>query len=635
MFEIISFIIGVIILLITGFMAYSSRHRIKGCISLIMTGILFASFVMILPVFFIGVKNVSDGLYAILQSLIYALKTLGGGQDYEFLADIQLSGLLRSAYLIINYLCYIICPIVTSGLIISFVGDAFDRIRYALSFKEKCYVFSALNEKSLSLAKTIDKDGVILFLNAKDCDEGLKTGARKEGALLLHGSVFGLKLFKNKKYRIYLIEKDEDNNVDLAQGLITKIQEKKDVKTIIYAFCQSGASVDFLESLIEKDSNVEIRCIDETALLCNHLIFEHPLYVLPAGCKDISVALVGLGNYGIRMLKTVYWAGQIVGLNLKIRAYDKDADKIKEQFLAECPLLKGDNTIQFVNADVSSESFDDAFFNKDNSLDATHVFVCMGDDGLNFTVTEKFFRIFRQKRDFDKEKLPQFFTRVRSSKKTHSLFENSAFLENRNIHLFGTLESIYSKNTIFNSHLENLAFAVHLAYWGALTENKNSEIFKEANHDFKTKEYDRRNSMAAAIHLNAKLFASGVLKGASPNTDELNEYKNLIQDNNLLLELSKNEHLRWNAFMATEGYNSTTIDDIKKYAYETKNHKDIISKGHPCIIPWDDLDGLENEYNIIAKEKGYKIAEFKKYDIMIVKEIPAIFDVAGILDKEK
>ncbi|MBE7092534.1 MAG: hypothetical protein E7365_05095 [Clostridiales bacterium] len=635
MFEIISFIIGIIILLISGFMAFNNRHRIKGCISLIMTGTLFASFVMILPVFFNGVKCISDGLYAVLQSLIYALKTLGGGQDYEFLADIQLSGFLKSAYLIINYLCYIICPIVTSGLIISFIGDAFDRIRYTLSIKEKCYVFSALNEKSLSLAKTIDKDGKIIFLNAKDCDEGLKTGARKEGALLLHGSVFGLKLFKNKKYHIYLIEKDEDNNVDLAQGLITKIQEKKDVKTIIYAFCNSGANVDFLESLINKNSNVEVRCIDETALLCSHLVFEHPLYILPSGFKEISVALIGLGNYGIRMLKTVYWAGQIEGLNLKIRAYDKNADKIKGQFLAECPLLKNDDTIEFINADVLSQTFDVAFFNKNNSSDATHVFVCMGDDGLNFTITEKFYRIFRQKRDFDKEKLPQFFTRVRSSKKTHSLFENSAFLENRNIHLFGTLESIYSKNTIFNSHLENLAFAVHLAYWGALTEDKNSEIFKMANHDFKTKEYDRRNSMAAAIHLNAKLFASGVLKDAFPNIEEIEEYKRLIQDEKLLLKLSKNEHLRWNAFMATEGYNSTTIDDIKKYANETKNHKDLISKGHPCIIPWDDLDDLENEYNLIAKEKGYKLAEFKKYDIMIVREIPAIFEVATQLDKEK
>ena len=635
MFEIISFILGVIILLITCFMAYNNRHRIKGCISLIMTGILFSSFVMVAPIFFDGVECISDGLYAILESLIFALKTLGGGQDHELLVNTNLTGLLRSAYLIINYLCFIICPIITSGLIISFIGDAFDRIRYTVSFKKKCYVFSALNEKSLSLAKTIDKDGIIIFLNAKDCDEGLKTNARKEGALLLNGSVFGLKLFKNRKYRVYLIEKDEDNNVDLAQGLITKIQEKKNVKTIIYAFCQSGANVDFLESLIEKDSNVEIRCIDETALLCNHLVFEHPLYVLPKGLKNISVALIGLGNYGIRMLKTVYWAGQIEGLNLKIRAYDKNAEEIEKQFFADCPLLKGDKTLEFVKADVLSEDFDSAFFNKKNSLDATHVFVCMGDDQLNFTVTEKFFRSFRQKRDFDKEKLPQFFTRVRSSKKTHSLFENSAFLENRNIHLFGTLESIYSKNTIFNSHLENLAFAVHLAYWGALTEDRNSQLFKDANRDFKTKEYDRRNSMAAAIHLNAKLFASGVLKDAFPKDLEIEEFKKLIQDEELLLKLSKNEHLRWNAFMATEGFTSTDINDIKKYSFETKNHKDLISKGHPCIIPWDDLDALENEYNSIAKENGYKVAEFKKYDIMIVKKIPDIFKVAKQLDKEK
>ncbi len=635
MFEIIAFIIGIIILLVTGYFAFNNRHKIKGCISLIMTGILFASFFMVLPVYFSDSKTFAEGLYAVLESLIFALKTLGGGQDHEVLVDINLTGILKSAYLIVNYACFIVCPILTSGLILSFIGDTFDRIRYALSFKEKCYVFSALNEKSISLAKTIDKDGTIIFLNAKDCDENLKTSARKEGALLLHGSVFGLKLFKNKEYRIYLIEKDEDNNVDLAQGLITKIQNKKDVQAIIYAFCESGASVDFLESLIIENSNVQIRCIDETALLCNHLIFEHPLYVLPKGFKDISVAVVGLGKYGIRMLKTVYWAGQIEGLNLKIRAYDKNADKIKEQFRAQCPLLKDDTTIEFINAEASSDNFDDYFFNKNNSLDASHVIVCMGDDGLNFAITEKLFRAFRQQRDFDNSKLPQFFTRVRSSKKTHSLFENSAFLENRNIHLFGTLESIYSKNTIFNSHLENLAFAVHLAYWGALSEEKDSETFKMANRDFKTKEYDRRNSMAAAIHINAKLFTSGVLKNALPTESEVKDYKNWIENEDNLLKLSKNEHLRWNAFMATEGYNSTDINDIKKYATQTKNHKDLISKGHPCIIPWDDLDELENEYNVIAKENGYKIAEFKKYDIMIVKEIPTIIKVANSLKKEK
>ena len=37
----------------------------------------------------------------------------------------------------------------------------------------------------------------------------------------------------------------------------------------------------------------------------------------------------------------------------------------------------------------------------------------------------------------------------------------------------------------------------------------------------------------------------------------------------------------------------------------------------------------------IAKENGYKVAEFKKYDIMIVKKIPDIFKVAKQLDKEK
>lgn len=637
MFEIISFVIAIVILGVTAFFSFKNRFKTKGCISIIMIGILITSFFMVLPIYFKDVVSIADGLYALLESLIFALKTLGGGQDHEIMVNIDFSGWVKAFYLIINYICFIACPLITSSLILSFIGDTFDKIRYALALNKKCYVFSSLNEKSLNLLKSMGKKGVIVFCNTKDCGEALKTRARKLGSILLYCSSDNLKLIKNKEYRFYLIEDQQDNNIEFAQKLINKHQAKGKNKVIIYAFTESGANVSFLESLITENSTVEIRCIDEIALMCNDLIFKHPLYNIPKEHKDISVALVGLGKYGMRMLKTVFWAGQIDGYNLKIRAYDKNADTIYDKLIADCPELENQQTIKFIKVDVDSANFKNEILKPENSLDATYIVVAMGDDQLNLTVSDELYRLFRRKNNFSTAFMPQIFTRVRSDIKSNSFFKNAEFLQKRNIHLFGTVESIYSSNTLFNSDLENLALAVHLTYWGALQKEKGTKEFKTVYTDFKTKEYDRRASMAAALHIPAKLVASGVMDKSQsvPAEKDLDEFALWINDSKNLEKLAENEHARWNAFMASEGYISTDFESIKKYAPFTKSHKDDLSKSHPCIIPWKDLDALEKEYNILAEANGYKKGDFKKYDREIVEKIPEIFKVARNLNKEK
>ncbi len=637
MFEIICFIIGIIILGIMLYFAFKNRFKRKACLSSVMIGILLSTFVMVLPIFFKASESFDGDLYAALQSLIFALKTIGGGQDHEYMADLAVSGWFRTVYLAINYICFIACPLMTSSLILSFIGDAFDKMLYHLSFNRKCYVFSALNEKSLNLLSSMGKKGTVIFCNSKDCDESLKNNAKRLGGILVYCSVENLKLKKNTEYRFYLIEEDQDNNVEFAQDLINKHQETCQNKIVIYAFTESGTNVNFLESLIAKNSNVEIRCIDEIALMCNDLIFKHPLYVVPQNSKTISVAIVGLGRYGLRMLKTVCWAGQIEGYNLKIRAYDKQADVIKNRFYSDCPEVATFQNVEFIKIDVDSVDFKTEILKPENSLDATYIVIAMGDDQLNLTISDELYRLFRRSNNFDNSKMPNIFTRVRSDVKTHSFLKNAKFLTDRNIHLFGTLESIYSNSTLFNSAIENLAFAVHLTYWGAIEKAKDTEDFNAVYSDFRTNEYERRASMAAALHLAAKLVSCGAMENTktTPDQKDLDNFKKWISDDDNLDILAKNEHLRWNVFMASEGYVPSDFESIKIYSPQTKNHKDLISKSHPCIIPWDDLDELEEKYNALAVANGYKVADFKKYDREIVERIPDIFTVAKKLNEER
>lgn len=627
------FSISLIILTIAIIFAIKNRNNISKWISCVLLGIFFSTFFMVLPTSWIkeGKEVVSEPLYAALSALLYSFKTLGGRQDIAQLETIALSGVLKTIYIYINYISFALAPILASSLILSFIGDTGDKMRFGFKHSKKCCIFSEINENSLALAKGIVKNSdnaTIVFCNTKKADKDAIARAKKLGAINLYKTCENMKIAKRfKKYEFFAISENEDNNIKTAESIISKHFDS--VKPIIInAFVESGTNVKFLESVLGTKSatNIELRCIDEIAFFCNNLIFTHPLYT--TNSDTISVAIIGCGRTGMRMLKTTYWAGQIDGYNLKIRVYDKKADRCCEEFLKQCPGLKDENVIDFIKADVDTLDFKEKILNKENSLDATYIVVCMGDDQLNLSVSEELYRMYRRKLSFNNEKLPEIFVRVRSEVKSTPYFENVEFLKERHIHLFGTTESVFSDSTIFNTELENLAFAVHLAYWERLGMKHDSEEYAEVRKNFMTVEYDRRSSMAAALHIPAKLYMCNNTIKADENIltqENIKIFDESIKKDAALLErLAINEHKRWNAFMLSEGYQAASIDEMLIYAESIGNHKDDLSMLHPCITEWEALDELEKIYN----KKYIKNKNFKYYDKNIVKSIPQIWEVS-------
>jgi len=630
----LSFAISLLILTISVIFAIKNRNNTSKWISCVLLGIFFSTFFMVLPTQWIkeGKEVFSKPLYTALSALFYSFKVLGGRQDIIQIESIDLSGVLKSIYIGINYISFALAPILASSLLLSFIGDTGDKIRFAFKHSKKCCIFSEINENSLALAKGIVKNSdktTIVFCNTKKSDKDNVAKAKKLGAISLYKTCENIKIAKRfKKYEFFAISENEDNNIKTAELIIAKHSDS-DKPIIINAFVESGTNVKFLESVLKskKSSKLELRCIDEIALFCNNLIFTHPLYNTKS--DTISVAIIGCGRTGMRMLKTAYWAGQIDGYTLKIRVYDKHADNRREEFYSQCPGLKDEKIIDFIKTDVDTLDFKEKLLEKENSSDATYIVVCMGDDQLNLSISEELFRIYRKKSSFNNEQLPEIFVRVRSEVKSTPYFENVEFLKERHIHLFGTTESIFSNSTLFNTELENLAFAVHLAYWERLEMKEDSREYAEVRKNFMTVEYDRRSSMATALHIPAKLFMS--LDDNIKHSENIltAEYikafsEKLKTDKNLCTRLSINEHNRWKAFMLSEGYQSASIDEMLIYAESVNSHKDDLSMLHPCITDWDSLDNIEKIYN----EKYNKNKKFKFYDENIVKNIPAIWEAS-------
>ena len=620
---ILFFILGIVSLGLGTTFAIKNRHNTPACISAITLGILFSTFFMIIPTEWIkeGKEVFCAPLHIALSALLYSLKAL--------------SGWLKDAYIIVNYIAFELAPILASGLILSFVGDTGERMRLLLRFAPKCYVFSEINDHSLALAAGLKKKTgkkTIVFCNGKGIDHATVAKAKKAGGIVLHKSCDGLKICR--RFHIYefcLISTDEDKNILLAESIVAKHANNRKAKIHINAFVESGTNVNFLENAVKSGTgkaDIELRCIDEIALFCNHLVFNHPLYHTKDINKTISVAIIGCGRMGMRMLKTVYWAGQIYDHKLKIRVYDKDAEDRQAEFYQQCPGLKEEKAIKFVSADVSKDTFKDHLLDEKNSSDATYIVVTMDNDQLNLSVADELYRIYRQHLDFQDDRMPEIFTRVRSYAKSNAYNQNIAFLNKRHIHLFGSTASIFSDQTLFNTELENLAFAVHLAYQGKLQLDPKSKEYAHIRKEFKTSEYDRRSSMAVALHIPAKLFICNTVdKNENPILTDKNIqlYIDGTKHNPLLCHrLAVNEHNRWNAFMLSEGYQPATVEQMHQYAKAVGNHKDDLSMLHPCITDWKSLDELEKVYNTTYG----KSKEFKKYDIEIVEKIPEIWAVA-------
>lgn len=656
----IYFAIGLAILALAGFFAWKNRKDTSKWIFCIMIGIFFSTFFIIRPTEWIKEgKEVSyPTLYTLLSSLFYSFKTLGGRQEITQLETMPLTGLAKSLYIFFNYLVFIAAPVLTSSLLLSFFGDMGGKMQYCLRFPfiSKCYVFSEINENSLALVRGIKNSPgrkTIVFCNAKKTDKAMLTQAKDLGAVLLYKSCKDIKIsWRFPQYEFYLISANEDNNIELTEAIITKNSKLKNPKVIINAFVESGTNTKFLETFAKSNigksrdgqkTTIELRCIDEIALFCNHLVYMHPLYCTQNHGKHISVAIIGCGRTGMRMLKTVYWAGQIDGYTLKIRVYDINADKVREKFYRQCPGLKDENTIQFVKADVDTLEFRDKLLEKNNSLDATYIVVAMGDDQLNFSTSDELFKIYRRSNGFDEEKMPEIFARVRSNLKSQSYINENEFLTKRHIHLFGTAESIFSKKTLFNTELENLAFAVHLAYSKLLQAEKDTDAYEKAYLDFKTSEYNRRASMAAALHIPAKLHmcdtdvedVENIFSDTDENIKKLKEkleaYTNRIRDNKELERMARNEHDRWNAFSLSEGYQSATKEEMLQYSKISQKTKDDLSMLHLCITDWESLDDLSKTFNSACGKND----NFKSFDEEIIKNIPEIIQKAKNLKGEK
>ena len=555
-------------------------------------GVFLGVFFLFIP---INLQNFDGQILRIFKSVLVSIyntiAVFTANSDYtviyEYTGGLENPTLLNF-YRVIASILYVVAPITTFSIVLSFFKNVKAGINYALSFNKNVYIFSELNSKTILLAEDIrakESRSTIVFTGVtealKDKDDELFDRADVMKCILFKSDLTVLKFkhhVKNKQIRVFIMNENEDDAVTLYDYIFKALIDNENASIYFKSGSAQGKLAINRTNIPHKVKVFRVNY--DTLFIYNYLhdrgveLFDTARYDKKLDKKVISVVIFGIGRYGTQLLKALCWYCQMDGYYLKIVGIDGDKD-VKSRLMSESPELfddKHNGKIIPGDAQYDIEIYDDTKNHTvkfDNIIkgikDCTMVFACTGQDESNTDAALNLRML------FEREGLHPVINAIISGDRAE-MFQDATNFRGMpyDITYMGDYKSSYSMNTIINSGIEQKGLELHKRYGD--------------EKDFWLYEYNYRSSCASAIHLEAKIHCG--IPGAGLEEDKITPEQKL--------NLQVLEHKRWNAWMRGEGYITTDNKDKKATS---------IAKMHFDITPFDNLSPEEREKDSLVNTK--------------------------------
>lgn len=650
------------------------RNRRISPLNVFIAGVFAAIFVIFLPVYLVGYYSEENTVViSVLLSLHNTMRVFILDGEFDTVRN-ALSGCsegVKAWFSLYSALLYVLAPALTAGFVLSMFKSAKAEARYRIFKNRPTFIFSKLNEKSIALAKSIYdndkiKNPVIVFAEVyektrEDHYEWV-SDAKEIGAILMPKDIDDISI-DNKKGRLELfyISDDESENVTQAVKFVTghykkktkkvdgkrvakKYNERKNTKVFVFAASEGNARIiDSLdkgnhyegiaderfenEAFLDDSELFKVRRVDDIQLFAWDCIEKANIfdkYVQIGDEKVISALILGMGNYGMELLKTLVWYGQMKGYRLEINVVDKkhkDGSTAKSRFGHACPdIIKTNNkkvdgdsfySIEFYeNMDIFTDSWDEAVgYDGDESelklraerlRRTTIAFVAFGDDDKNIQAAVELRTMFDRVngtvalKNQPIDELPAIYSIVYDEKKTENIAGSkdgtvrSLVTYNGqpyNIQFIGSLSSQYNYSSIYPEELEKEAFDKCHMQWSYYSIDRKIEE-KEAKENRKLTDAEKQALRAAARKEQIRFYEDFEYFRLSSMSKAM--HKKLIREkfsdefgceNGAGYECDcekcwarrANEHNRWNAYTRSIGYVGRGIKSNR-----AKTHTDLI-----------------------------------------------------------
>ena len=464
---------------------------------------------------------------------------------------------------------FIIAPLFTVGITLSFFSEKFAKIAYRFrSFFRASYLFSSVNERTLCIAedvaRTHPKDLIVFALRT-----GMDTVKAEDmtrikgiGGIILQSDIVEIKHSLRWERNYYLLSIDGGENLEMGLRMYKQYNGKSTDKVNMWIYSKDEIAEIIFDHLYE---TFNVRLINEEGLIARQLLNEYPLY---DGIVEgrLCVLVIGGGHVGLEILRlTTTCACFGADVKTEIHLVDIDGERAKSMLEKTSPHLAERWDIHFHTADVKT----DAFTKLLRSVQPTYVVVTLGNENLNME-TAVYVRRFYGLKDgmpkihvlvdhsaIEKEILPNLCVTDWSYDQGTKKYKSN-FLCSFEIKAFGSYEDTYSNLRIAASYLDCLAVAVCAQYRGIKTiDEENTPELMTALYNQVT--YYKEFSDSYAITVPYKLWMMGMELVDDGKGDLVYLDENLEKHQKTL---RLNENRRYESFMRSHGWTQMLPEEV-------------------------------------------------------------------------
>ena len=489
----------------------------------------------------------------------------------------------------------IVAPLFTVGITLSFFSERFTRLLYRLrSAFGDTYLFSAINERTLSIAedivKTHKKAVVVFALRAlkEDFDAECLARIKEIGAYVLNDDIVHIKHSLHHTRNYYLLDTESGENLDAGLRLYQKYSGEHTDKVNMWLYSQNEISEVIFDHLYE---TFNVRLINEGGLIARALANDYPLYdAIEEG--RLSLLVVGGGNIGLEILRTLTMCSALGDkVRVEINLIDLNGERARAVLEKTSPELAEKWNIRFHSADIKTASFASVL----DGIRPTYIVVSLGSEALNMEAA-----LYIRRKYGMKNGLPRIHALVDHKSMEEQILPNLCVTDwkyNGEKHrfdgtpvcsfaitAFGSYEDTYKDLRIGASYRDCLAVAVNAAGRGIIEVN--SEITPDVLTDLYNQVcFYKDYSDAFAVSIPYKLWLLG-LTLVEDGQGDLSALENALVHG--ADQLRKQENRRYEAFMRSKGWTQLPPSEVtdgrlsdklmKRYARLDDRHTKTLEK---------------------------------------------------------
>lgn len=557
---------------------------------------LVAAFVLIFPDVYLHEASLSFLMMikCFLLTLLNVLKIFSGNGYDEIVIDGHPT--LTVLYVLILGLVNLCIMIALIGFILQFLGDFIENAVFYSRRYSKIYVFTEVNEKTISIARSVmtdkadkGKDHSIVFIDGSSSEENKK----KVRELDAHYSndpflkETGRIIRKAKETDIFIFGNSEEDNLTRL-GEFTKLDLTGDVAfTRLYVELTDTPWMiygNFVKNNNLPKDKVIVNLVNSNECFVLNDLYEHSVFANASRKEkdsEIDVLIAGISNKSIEMVKALLALGQMPYYRLRITVVD---DKCRGGiFRRLIPELEescdryGDAVYSFEcidGIDLETDGFEKTVSGRCPQF--TFAFIATDDSVRNINLGLRLNTLrYRSNKGND--------YRIQICVNDSALIDNWIPELKRNVELAGGIEKIYNYGFLTMSKIEQASKLIHEI-------RQNDLVKQDPEHDavswtdYSNDEFRRHSVYARTLSLKYKLE---VIRAKGLDIDVIRKDKTW----------ETYEHMRWDMYMRSLGYilsSGTGVD----YA-SLKGNERQIAKVHNCLIPFEDLPREEKDKDSI------------------------------------